>query len=74
MALYIGRVRNEQLPVRRLMELARGVYASPAYLERKGVPQKPADLLHHDLHRARKPAGRIACGWWSRPRPAGRST
>lgn len=47
-ALYIGRVRNEQLPVRRLMELARGVYASPEYLERKGVPQKPADLLHHD--------------------------
>lgn len=47
-ALYIGRVRNEQLPVRRLMELARGVYASPAYLERKGVPQKPADLFHHD--------------------------
>jgi DNA-binding transcriptional LysR family regulator len=47
-ALYIGRVRNEQLPVRRLMELARGVYASPAYLERKGVPQKSADLLHHD--------------------------
>ena len=47
-ALYIGRVRNEQLPVRRLMELARGVYASPAYLERKGMPQKPADLLQHD--------------------------
>ena len=47
-AIYIGRVRNEQLPVRRLMELARGVYASPAYLERKGVPKKPADLLRHD--------------------------
>jgi DNA-binding transcriptional LysR family regulator len=47
-ALYIGRVRNEHLPVRRLMELARGVYASPAYLERKGVPKKAADLLHHD--------------------------
>jgi DNA-binding transcriptional LysR family regulator len=47
-AIYIGRVRNEQLPVRRLATLPRGVYASPAYLERKGVPQKPADLLHHD--------------------------
>ena len=47
-AIYIGRVRNEQLPVRRLMELARGVYASPAYLERRGVPQKAAELLHHD--------------------------
>ena len=47
-AIYIGRVRNEQLPVRRLMELPRGVYASPVYLERKGVPKKPADLLTHD--------------------------
>jgi DNA-binding transcriptional LysR family regulator len=35
-AICIGRVRNEHL------------YASPAYCERKGVPQKPADLLNHD--------------------------
>jgi DNA-binding transcriptional LysR family regulator len=47
-AIYIGRVRNEQLPVRRLAELGRGVYASPAYCERRGVPQKPSDLLKHD--------------------------
>jgi LysR family transcriptional regulator for bpeEF and oprC len=47
-ALYIGRVRNEQLPVRRLMQLARGLYASPEYLARKGVPTQPADLLQHD--------------------------
>lgn len=47
-AIYIGRVRNEHLPVRRLAELPRGVYASAAYCERKGIPQKPADLLKHD--------------------------
>lgn len=47
-AIYIGRVRNEHLPVRRLAELHRGVYGSPAYCERKGVPQKPADLVNHD--------------------------
>ena len=47
-AIYIGRVRNEHLPVRRLAELARGVYGSPAYCERKGVPQKPWDLMNHD--------------------------
>ena len=47
-AIYIGRVRNEHLPVRRLAELPRGVYASPKYCERKGIPQKPADLLTHD--------------------------
>jgi DNA-binding transcriptional LysR family regulator len=47
-AIHIGRVRNEHLPVRRLAELPRGVYASPAYLERYGVPKVPADLLKHE--------------------------
>ena len=47
-AVYIGRVRNEHLPVRRLAELHRGVYASPQYLERHGVPQAPSDLLQHE--------------------------
>jgi DNA-binding transcriptional LysR family regulator len=47
-AIYIGRVRNEHLPVRRLAELPRGVYASPKYLERRGVPQRPTDLVNHD--------------------------
>jgi DNA-binding transcriptional LysR family regulator len=47
-AIYIGRIRNEHLPVRRLAELPRGVYASPAYLERNGVPRVPQDLLRHD--------------------------
>jgi DNA-binding transcriptional LysR family regulator len=47
-AIYIGRLRNENLPARRLAELPRGVYGSPEYCERKGIPQKPADLLNHD--------------------------
>jgi DNA-binding transcriptional LysR family regulator len=47
-ALYIGRVRNEHLPVRRLADLQRGVYASPEYLERKGEPQVASDLLQHE--------------------------
>jgi DNA-binding transcriptional LysR family regulator len=47
-AICIGRVRNEHLPVRRLAELPRGVYASPAYCERKGMPQVPAELAEHD--------------------------
>lgn len=47
-AIHIGRIRNEHLPTRRLAELQRGVYCSPAYIEAKGVPQTPADLLHHD--------------------------
>jgi DNA-binding transcriptional LysR family regulator len=47
-AIYIGRVRNEHLPARTLAELARGVYTSPAYLERNGAPKVPSDLLRHD--------------------------
>ena len=47
-AIYIGRVRNEHLPVRRLAELPRGVYASPKYWERRGIPQRREDLLNHD--------------------------
>jgi len=47
-AIHIGRVRNENLPVRRLAELPRGFYASPSYCERKGIPQSAADLLQHD--------------------------
>jgi len=48
-AIYIGRVRNEHLPVRRLIELPRGIYGSPRYCERRGVPQRPTDLMNHDV-------------------------
>lgn len=47
-AIYIGRVRNENLPARKLAELPRGVYGSPSYCQRKGTPQSPAELIHHD--------------------------
>jgi len=47
-SIHIGRVRNENLPIRRLAELPRGFYASPSYCERRGVPTSPADLLQHD--------------------------
>jgi DNA-binding transcriptional LysR family regulator len=46
-AIHLGRIRNERLPVRRLAELARGVYASPDYLRDKRVPQLPVELLRH---------------------------
>jgi DNA-binding transcriptional LysR family regulator len=47
-AICIGRVRNENLPVRQLAELPRGLYASPAYCERKSTPQAPAQLVDHE--------------------------
>ena len=47
-AICIGRVRNEQLPTRRLAELPRGLFASPEYCARKGTPQTPDELVRHD--------------------------
>jgi len=35
------------LVARKLCELENGLYASPAYLARYGVPEKPQDLLEH---------------------------
>jgi len=61
-AIYIGRIRNEHLPVRRLAELPRGVYASPMYLERRGVPQVPQDLMRHDCIALES---QIADGLWT---------
>jgi DNA-binding transcriptional LysR family regulator len=46
-AIHLGRIGNERIPVRRFAELARGAYASPAYLKGKSVPQLPTDLLNH---------------------------
>lgn len=47
-AICIGTVRNQNLPMRRLAALPRGIFASPSYLERRGRPQVEADLLHHE--------------------------
>lgn len=46
-AIHLGRIRNERLPVRRFAELARGLYVSPTYLKDKSMPQVPLDLLRH---------------------------
>lgn len=46
--INIGRIRNETLPATRLGELARGLYASPEYCARAGIPERPADLLRFD--------------------------
>lgn len=46
-AIHLGRIRNERLPVRRFAELGRGVYVTPSYLKGNTLPQVPADLLRH---------------------------
>lgn len=46
-AIHLGHINNEKLHVRPLAELHRGAYASPAYLQERGVAQAPIDLLQH---------------------------
>ena len=48
LSLRIGHLPDSQLVARKLADLSMIVCASPAYLERRGVPQVPAELGRHD--------------------------
>jgi DNA-binding transcriptional LysR family regulator len=50
-ALRITRLRDSGLMARKLASTTLHVCGSPAYLRRKGIPQAPEDLLHHDCLR-----------------------
>jgi DNA-binding transcriptional LysR family regulator len=43
-----GRIDDGSLVVRKIAEIRRGLYASPAYLARRGTPRTPAELRDHD--------------------------
>jgi DNA-binding transcriptional LysR family regulator len=47
-AFRMGTLTDSALVGRRLAQNPRGVFASPAYLARKGVPAAPADLRDHE--------------------------
>lgn len=55
LALRAGRLNDSSLVARKLGMMAARLYATPAYLERKGTPRSVADLASHDcvLFRAR---------------------
>jgi len=48
LSLRVGHLPDSQLVARKLADLQMIVCASSAYLERRGTPQAPADLQHHD--------------------------
>lgn len=48
LAVRIGRLADSTLIARRLFEARTIVCASPAYLERRGTPATPEDLVDHD--------------------------
>ncbi|QRM54657.1 LysR family transcriptional regulator [Sinorhizobium sp. BG8] len=47
-AIRTAPMRDSTLKARKLLESHRITIAAPDYLERRGVPQKPEDLAHHN--------------------------
>lgn len=49
LAIRIGDLRDSALVARKLTTVRSSLLASPAYLERRGRPERPADIGAHDL-------------------------
>ncbi|WP_157778596.1 substrate binding domain-containing protein [Massilia violaceinigra] len=47
LSLRIGTVHNQDLVARRICSVSRRAFASPAYIQRYGMPLKPQDLVRH---------------------------
>lgn len=61
LALRIGQLQDEDLVARQIGRVRRGLYCSPAYAQRRGMPLTPADLDRHDIigHLAARNLNRI---------------
>lgn len=47
-AIRLGTVKDEQLIARRIGAIEQALFASPAYLDLRGRPAQPADLVEHE--------------------------
>lgn len=63
LAIRMGDLADDaSLAARRVATFPIGLYASPAYLKRRGTPKQPEDLLKHDALLLLKRSGDVA-GW-----------
>jgi DNA-binding transcriptional LysR family regulator len=70
LALRVGRPGAGSFVARKLMDLEAGFFASPRYLERRGIPAAPADLAHHECLWPAPPRGRGPFGGGGKQPPA----
>ena len=71
LALRVGRPGAGSFVARKLMDLEAGFFASPRYLERRGVPSALPDLAHHECLWPTPPRGQGPFGGGrGRPPPA----
>ena len=60
-ALRFGKLPDSNLVAKKLLESPRLIAASPAYLEKAGIPKTPADLSNHNV--VVGPSSTSAIGW-----------
>ena len=58
LAIRVGRLRDSSLVARRVGHMVTALFASRAYIKRRGIPRTPADLSHHNCVLFRSPDGK----------------
>jgi DNA-binding transcriptional LysR family regulator len=69
-AIRLGQIREQGFVARKLGDFALGVYGSPSYLARRGLPRGPAQLTKHDCIAFVMPSTGRILPWTFAPEPA----